>query len=99
MLATKLKQRRLMRNWSRWHMHTGCLKLFTLQPNLVWLTTSRRILEFPLGMDAGEVAKELKRQDCMLGPQIMKVLSPESSACVQRRETEERLLKEADAHD
>ena len=47
----------------------------------------RRILEFPLSMDAREVAKELKREG-WYGPQIMKVLFSGSSACGQRRETE-----------
>jgi hypothetical protein len=45
----------------------------------------RRILEFPLGRDAREVAKELKREGWY------------AWASEQRRETEERLPREADA--
>jgi hypothetical protein len=45
----------------------------------------RRILEFPLDMDAREVAKTLKREDWLPGRQIMMVLFSGSSACGQLR--------------
>ena len=51
----------------------------------------RRILEFPLGMDAREVAKELKREGWYLGRQTIKVLFSGSSACEQKRETDQRV--------
>ncbi len=38
-ITTKLKRLLLTHNWPRWQRHTGSLILFTLQPNLVWLTT------------------------------------------------------------
>jgi hypothetical protein len=47
----------------------------------------RRILQFPLGMDAREVAKELKREGWYAWAS-MKVLFPASSGCGQKRETE-----------
>jgi hypothetical protein len=47
----------------------------------------RRILQFPLGMDAREVAKELKREGWYAWA-AMKVLFPASSGCGQKRETE-----------
>jgi hypothetical protein len=47
----------------------------------------RRILEFPLAMDAREIAKELKREGWYA--QIMKVLFSGLSACGQEWETEQ----------
>jgi hypothetical protein len=47
------------------------------------------MLEFPLDMDAREVAREVKRKGWYAsGRQTMKVLLSGSSACGQKRETE-----------
>ena len=48
----------------------------------------RRILKFPLEMNAREVAKELKREGWYAWGRTMKVLFSGSGACGQKRETE-----------
>jgi hypothetical protein len=56
----------------------------------------RRILEFPLDMDAREVAKELKREGWYAWASDYE--SMESSACGQKRETEGMRVPYSDLH-